>query len=354
MWKILQWISRMKAVIVVWYSPGKRSFEDIIPLRFVGERNRKLGFRNDLDILFLGGYGQLEEPYKEHLIDLGFVLHDVSELFGRLSTEYHSLRRFGSFEFSCFMRWLVIDAHFSGEEITHYDGDVVFNTDPIEFSKKVFGKTFVLQGCPAVAVIHDRDWFRVYREQLDLFAQDVTRYSEVAWSLRSGWEHSLTAKWAGSRFRHIIGSDQDLLSHLIHADIIPQDKPEVILLSMKDYVLFENPLYIHETNSDMPFTYKRVRGVDYLNDRIVAFWHMQSEWIFYLAKFMNRTRYPFGRSETLRHGVSDVEDMLNRLLRKVGGGRSFNRSDVYGFFLDQNDFSDVMNNNVWWKKGVFR
>lgn len=344
----------MRNVIVAWTGVDGYSFEQQVPLKFMGVMNRRLGFENKFDVLFLEGYPLLGKTYKDQLKELGFQLHDCSVLYDRLPARYNILRSFGDFEFKCFVRWLILEEYFSGERIIHYDGDVLFNIDPEKFARRVSGNTFVLQGCPAVTVISQREWLGKYREHLDRLVSDVKGYSEDAWRKRDGWENSLRTKWAGSRFRRVISSDQDLLSHLIHTDQILQDSPQSILSAMVDYILFENPLCVHETNDDGPFVYRRHRGIDYFNDRAVAFWHMQSDWLFYLSKFMNRFRYfPVFQSRRLQYDVYDFEDVMNRIVRKMSRGRSVSRLAVYEFFFNQYDFSGLLTDKVWWKSGIF-
>src|SRR5262249_32292468 len=152
----------------------------------------------------------------------------------------------------------------------HYDGDVVFNEDPDVVANLLHGKTFVLQGCPALTSISDHGWFDQYREQLDRFTNDVRGYSELAWTERDGWETSEREKWAGQRFRRTISSDQDLLSHLIHTDRIVQHKPSVILNDLQSYMLFENPLYLHGYDNNLRHAkYERISGIDHIDGKRV-------------------------------------------------------------------------------------
>ncbi len=227
----------MKNFIVAWCKTNSEDFESNVPLHFVGKRNLKLGFKNNINILFLGGYKLLGDQYKKSLIDLGFSLFDCSDIFSGFDKKYFQLDRFGDYEKKCFLRWLVIKKFFSGEKIVHYDGDIVFNQDPAVIEKLVKNKTFILQGCPAFTVISDLDWFKQYEEQLNLFVRDIEGYSKNAWEERKGWEVTFKTRWAGSRFREIIWSDQDFLSHLLHTGRIKQDSVESVLLDFSDYIL---------------------------------------------------------------------------------------------------------------------
>ena len=83
----------MRNVIVCWVN-DVNSFEDWVPLRFMGERNRRMGFKSSFDVLFLEGYALLPEDYKSQLKDLGFFLHDVNYLYRAFDRDYKTFNRF--------------------------------------------------------------------------------------------------------------------------------------------------------------------------------------------------------------------------------------------------------------------
>ena len=371
----------MRNFIVVWAKGNADLFEKNVPLYFVGKRNAKLGFSNDIDILFLDGYDYINGGYRGSLQELGFNLYDVKNIYSDLEEKYSLLNRFSDFEKKCFLRWLVIKEFFSGEKIVHYDGDVVFNEDSLVLSRKLEGKTFVLQGCPALTCISDVDWFSHYEDNLNLFVNDIERYSKHAWIEREGWELSEQHKWAGQRYRKIIASDQDLISHLIHTDRILQNKPSEVLNCFSEYILFENPLYIHAYSpwrETLPFSYKRIDNIDYINEKRVAFWHMQSNFISYLVKYSSysqlikllKIRLPNDlefKDIAVSRSIVDIScsktdkykkykgRILNLVLRSIKKiKRKHYRLDMYHEFFDKNDFSSIYNNAVWWKKGVFK
>jgi len=155
----------MRQVICCWCDGDSDMFEKHVPVYFSGKRNLHLGFSNDIDILFLSGYGLLSEEYKDRLRDIGYKVHDVTTVYRELDSKYSALSQFGNQERNCFLRWLVISSYFPGEPIIHYDADIVFNEDPTIIGKLLNGRTFVLQGCPALTAISDQTWFTQYREQ---------------------------------------------------------------------------------------------------------------------------------------------------------------------------------------------
>jgi hypothetical protein len=344
----------MRNVICAWCDTGTVSFENHVPLHFIGKRNVLLDYDNNIDVLFLDGYDLLNEEYREKLKSVGYRLHNVKSIYHAISRSYPDLSAFNGFETKCFLRWLVISTYFPGDSIVHYDGDVVFNENPSIISASLKGKTFVLQGCPALTCISDPAWFSQYEEQLKAFVDNITEYSQKAWLEREGWEISHGEKWAGSRFREIISSDQDLLSHLIHTDKIIQSRPLEIMNSLHPYALFENPLYLHSHMKPL-LKYKRMAGVDYLNDKRVLIWHMQSSFVRYLGKFIFTKRSLTKNLKRISNDLEkkDINYYLQYLYLHYFHGKRHSRLDVYRYFFEEHDFSEILTDMTWWKEGLF-
>lgn len=345
----------MRNVICCWCNSNADDFENHVPLCFSGLRNQELGFENGIDVLFLSGFELLSKDYKRRLREVGYEVHDVSEIYRGLADTYPALNQFGDYEKKCFLRWPIISSYFSREQIIHYDGDVVFNEAPAVISGLVHGKTFVLQGCPVLTAIHDVRWFDQYHEQLDRFTADIRGYSGRAWEERKGWETSEREKWAGQRFREIISSDQDLLSHLIHTDRIVQDRPSEIMRTLQSYMLFENPLFLHGYDNNLSHAqYERISGVDYINGKRILIWHMQSDFSNYLDRFIFRKKYFGNRLRRLRYdGKKDFDRRLYDLLAKYVYGKINTRLSINRYFFERADFSEILNDHVWWQKGAF-
>ncbi|MBD2775935.1 hypothetical protein [Iningainema tapete] len=352
----------MKSVICVWCNNNSHEFEQQIPLNFLGKRNHALGFSNQFEILFLDGFDRIDQQYKNSLEELGYSLHDCSKIFASLSNQYSALSRFGDYEKKCFLRWLVIEQYLSGEAIAHYDGDIVFNEDPSILQQKMHNKTFMLQGCPALICISDKDWFNQYQSQLEVFVNNIEEYSEQAWQEREEWELSQENKWAGSRFRRIISSDQDFFSHLIHTDRISQDNPQEIISNLQSYILWENPLYLHvysPWNKNLPFRYKRINNIDFINEQQVAFWHMQGYFVKYLGKYLYLKNILKFLNMRLTNEMEvlggDKGEYFSKLTRKIIDKfhKNYSRLEIYNFYFKEKSFDDVFNNQVWWQKGVF-
>ena len=187
----------MRHVICCWCDTDANRFENHVPVLFSGSRNLRLGFSNEIDLLFLSGYELLAEDYKSGLREVGYTLHDLARIYSEVESKYSSLQRFSNHVIKYFLRWLVISAYLGKEPIIHYDGDIVFNEDPVVIGKLLKGRTFVLQGCPALTVITDQSWFSQYKDHLAVFANDIEGYSTNAWKERVGSEITERGKWAG-------------------------------------------------------------------------------------------------------------------------------------------------------------
>jgi hypothetical protein len=355
----------MKSVMVVYCDTNERDFEETIPLKFVGERNKNLEISNDIHLIFSHGIYNLSQTYKNELISLGFILHNASKIYDDLKKKYSTCNRLNNYEKNTFLQWLVIDEFFAGDPIIDYDGDIVFNESPKIIAEKLSGKTFVMQGCPAFTVISNREWFNQYREALEEYFKDIEEYSKRAWEQRRGWEVTFKTRWSGSFFRPLLLHDQDLMSHLIHTGKLIQDSVENIMLCLQDYIYFENPLFIHMYDDNFPYTYIREKGIDYfegirvdggdvLFKKKVLFWHMQNCFNFYLAKHIFRRKFllgfPFGQLP-LHLKARGWEDNLNKFMRRFL--QHTTRLNVYNYFFKKNDFSGIFRKRVWWKDGVF-
>ena len=148
----------------------------------------------------------------------------------------------------------------------------------------------------------------------------------------------------------------------MHTGRIIQDSVEKIYLTLSDYIVFQNPLYIHMYDDNFPylkcireneidyFLCKREDGKDCFYKKRVLFWHMQSGFNFYLAKFIFRKRFlwalPLGKLP-----LDGYEHYINKKMKRFLNHAA--RLKVYDYFFNKSDFSKVMKDPVWWKKGIF-
>lgn len=344
----------MHHVIVAWANSNAAEFEAQVPLEFIARRYRRLGYEARFQIVVLHGYERLETDYRSRLAELGFELHDAGAMFNEMHRQYAGLDRFGSYELSCFLRWPVLHRIFGDDAFVHYDGDVVLNVPAEEVARRFAGTSFVLQGCPAFTVVSDSTWYDQYEHELAEFSADTDGYSARAWRERAGWEESAEQKWAGSRFRETISSDQDFISHLIHTGRLLQARKECVLERLGDWMAIENPLYPDAYYPADRLAYSRSNGVDRLNGRPVMMWHMQTSFYVYLARHIIQSSYsPLASRRRLPLHLAGLEYLGYRALAGMTRNSPTKRRAVYEAYFDQMDFSPVFNDRRWWKPGVF-
>ena len=342
------------------------SFEEQVPLLFLGNYLRRQGSNEIFNIVFLDGYHQLSSHYISELKAVGFNVINFSREFQRLARGFPGLARFGKYEMFCFLRWQTLAEYLRVEntrgQVFQIDGDIVFNAKPEEVANDVKGLTFVLQGCPAFVSIANGDWLEYYWKELVKFHQDIEGYSSIAWKERTGWKESHREKWAGSRFRRIISSDQDLLSHLIHTGGIIQDNP---LEFTKRLTLFymENPLYFHshakiQLSKDSGLGFSSDGNTCYVENKKIAFWHFQSDFVRYVntARVLHRMHYPSRFPNHLE--PSRWQQLVSGMRRRA---RQMSRREVYSCLEELNSdkshavlsFANIFNRQSYWKKGIF-
>jgi hypothetical protein len=341
--------------MAAWAAPGGAArFEANVPLLCNARRARALGFAAEVDLVFLEGLDSLEASYVSRLREAGYAVRDAGASFRRHAARHLALGRFGRFERNCFLRWLVLADLYAGQPLLHLDGDVVFNESPAELARLCAGRTLVLQGCPAFVALADGTWLARYAGELGRLAADIEGYSAAAWAERPGWEESARLRWAGSRDRRVIASDQDLISHLLHTRRLPQADPAEFVAAAPRHVFFENPLLIGQLVPERPLDYRRSDGIDTLGGRRVAFWHMQTDWCRYLAKHLLRERLGgLAGSGRVTFGRWDRETLLHAALRKLGGGRWWDRATICRRFFEEGNFAAVFCDAGWWEETVF-
>lgn len=335
----------MGAVVTTgWIETSGWMSEKKIPTLWIGERNIQMGSKNDIDIVLLYGYDKLERDYISALNDVGYNIIDASSQYSYFSSKYSGLSKYVQYEKNCFLRWLTIHELYGDEPIFHFDGDVVFNIIPEILNYRLGKFTFVLQGCPGICSISKPEWFDQYEAELQKLNQNIEHYSYLAWHERDGWELSKRKKWAGSRNREIIGSDQDFISHLIHTDRLIQDDPNKIVSSIPDMVLFQNPICIENDIEEVITKYIRIQGVDYINSKKVAFWHMQNDFTHYLRLIlvMNHIlNMPFKTPNPIKPATTKINYLFNYFNKrsKLLLYKALPRKKICETFFNHYDFS---------------
>ena len=342
----------MRSIIVAWNKGDEVSFERQVPLLFNARRNRKLGSSRTFDLLFLEGMTQLSAGYREKLSNSGYVLHDASAIYQSLCGRYRALERFGNYERNCFLRWLVIHEYFGDIRFVHYDGDVLFNATPEELEDAFQGLTFILQGCPAVTFVSDPAWIKSYIKQFELYYNAMENYSRAAWIKRAEYVTNFKEKNGCLWDRELISSDQDLLQFATLAGYIPQIDAAT-MNSRSNFALFQNPIRIaRDIELPLPLSYERRNGIDYIGDRKLAIWHMQSSFCDYMG-FADYRKRLFLRGRTLEHERPRPPLYLSyRILRRISP--FYERISLFErYFTDGKDMSFLFNDQTYWQPGVF-
>jgi len=348
--------------IIIWVDGDEDAFCKRIPLKLMGIHLKRLGFQEEIKVLVLYGYDLLSDLYIQELKKSGIDIIDVNKCFNNYSMQYSHLNRFGNYEKNCFLRWLVLkhylDENDIREQLIHFDGDIMFNATPTEIKAEIRNKTFVLQGCPCMVSISNYDWFKIYKEQLNIFVKDIENYSLEAWELKPDYK-TFVEKGAGEFERKILTSDQDLISYLISRDILPQTNPEEIISDNLYWV--ENPLYIL---SDYCWPLKQLgkkngivfsirNNIGYIENKKIAFFHFQTDFRDYVARCFSWN--PFARhvNHLEKHGI--FSELMLR------SGRHFNdcfRQAVYQKIREfiptgQYSLKDIFSEKFW-HHGWFR
>ena len=163
------------------------------------------------------------------------------------------------------------------------DADVVLMADPAELYRDVTGKTFVLQGCPVLTTISNREWFSAWRTELADFLSAPDAYAQRALLLkdrpvRDPRESCNGLFYVPGRFH-----DQDMLEYLIAAGILPQALTTEVYDS--GFYWIQNPLlpgqWHEEQAAGAPREVVERNGVAYVGHKRVAMYHFQSDFAKY-------------------------------------------------------------------------
>jgi hypothetical protein len=219
-----------------------------------------------------------------------------------------------------------------------------------------------LQGVPAFVVLTDFRWFESYRRELCAFNASPESYSAQAWAERDGAEKSFHTKWAGARDRPNVGSDQDLISHLIHTERLPQSSP-LEFVPRLHYLYAQNPLYLNSfAQPPLERTWKldfQVRAnTAYLESLPIAIWHMQTDFSDYvrLVAAFKRMHLPI-RVPNPYHSRRIRSKFMPRLKPRFLPSRRAVYAAVDEFSTDPGRVTlglrDIFNRSVFWDADAF-
>ncbi len=209
-----------------------------------------------------------------------FEVFDATARYEALVAEFPSIvSTFGGlyavFGFS-FIRWLLIDQIFDGEPVICCDGDILHNVPLDDLSDAFKGVTRTCTST-AFAAISDREWFSSWKRNLRRLERDPAGFFRVhLHRLPKGFpQFNSSPEEYFAKFLIETGE----LPHQETPDfpywIVPQPQ---ILPRLFNFVRIAGPERI-----PTPMIYERVDGIDSLNGKPVAFWHMQKPFMSQLS-----------------------------------------------------------------------
>ena len=132
----------------------------------------------------------------------------------------------------------------------------------------------------------------------------------------------------------------------------------MMVTELSPYMLFENPLYLQGYQpqcNELPLVYERRAEIDYISGRRVLIWHMQGYFNQYLSTFIFRRNYLRRGFKRLSNHLETitVDHYLNDLFIRYFNGKTHLRLNVYKYFFEEHDFSEVLTDKTWWEEGAF-
>jgi hypothetical protein len=220
----------------VWSTTGEKEFEEKVALLSLVESVTAFRPNARLVIVVLEGYDHFSTEYRRKLSSAYTEILDYGTRFQALAGEYQNLFKFySSFEAFCFLRWIVLkrlveDLKIHGQ-VWHLDSDVRMLVSLDELAEDTRGKTFMLQGCPVLLSVVDREWLTVYERELRQLDTDIEGYSQTAFAMKDMCRENDRELCNQSLYRNPIGSDQDLLEFLVSSKKIVQASSREIFRS---------------------------------------------------------------------------------------------------------------------------
>lgn len=334
-----------------------------------------------LNLVFVG---QVDLIPAETLQYLGnsFLIHDATKEYNELTKEFANIVGFFGGPYTIFtfgfLRWLLVDRVFNGEKVLCYDGDIIHNVAPDELARAFHGITRTATST-CFASISDLDWFRAWRQNLQYFNRDpASFYKRYLPTLQYGFDQFISSP--EEYFAKFLIEAHELP----HQDIPPSfpywivPQPQ-ILPRLFNFVRSQG---VEEIPT--PMTYRRNNGIDYINEKPIAFWHLQKPFmsqlsaLAILADTLKGDRFGavppvsfYGNvaseanylmNDPYHHlgGVPPipfhfrataawlVKQMGERSKSKTAGkDNPFHPAYLYDYYFKNNDFSVLFNNTRW-------
>lgn len=228
--------------------------------------------KDKLHILLVGQTDAIPPEVLESL-RAACIVQDVTQDYLALVAEFpNAMNYFGGpyavFGFG-FLRWLLIDRIFPGEPVLCYDGDVIHNVSLDDLSDAFKGITRTATST-CFASVADTEWFRAWRRNLGLVESDFPSFMD---------KYLPTLAYGVDQLRST--PEEYFAKFLIEAGELPHQELDAafpywivpqpqILPRLFNFVRIDGVERI-----PTPMTYRRIDRIDRINDKPVAFWHMQ-------------------------------------------------------------------------------
>jgi hypothetical protein len=277
-----------------WCTDTEASFKQNVPLDLLGESIKRFDSQLEFTIVMLEGMDKLSNHFLYELSNADFLIIDYTEQFKKIVSRFPNIDKwFNRYERNCFLRWIAFKEILEGREnlpkqFWHLDIDVVLHTSLDELAEDTKGKTFMLQGCPVFVSVSNFAWFEIYQQSLMEFENDITGYSNRAFSLKATCVKNDMNLANQSLFRNPIGSDQDLLEFLVSSRRIFQQTSSEIFDSK--YYFIQNSLSIstwHDLQQGTGFFFNgQGDGQITIDKKKVPFIHYQNTFVMYASVYL--------------------------------------------------------------------
>jgi len=287
----------------VWCIGDEESFRRQIPLELLGASLKRHRSTLPFHLVWLEGIQHLSPAYLDLLSGLGFTLIDHCAAFAATVAAYPNIdAQYSRYERNCLLRWVAFRELFGTDprepaQFWHLDSDMLLHVSLDDLAKDTAGKTFMLQGCPALLTISDKRWFAIYEANLRALDRDRSAYSAVAAAEKQRFKINDPLLANHSAYRDPIGSDQDLLEYLVSSRRLPQDTRPVIYRS--DLFFIENPLSLtlpgFDTQEERTIYFEMKENATIaIGNKRVPFIHYQSGFTRYaqVYRLLKRWRIP--------------------------------------------------------------
>lgn len=231
-----------------------------------------------LDIVLLGDVEALSPQTRAELDRTPCRIHDGRAEYERLIARHPRLMaRFGGpygiIGFAL-LRWTLIARLFPDGPLLCYDGDILHNL-PLRELERAFAGLTTTATSTCFAAIADRGWFAAWEAAVLAIEDDPERFDRIMAPLLAGTGASAQ-----------LSAEEFLAKALIEdgtlrQDSLPADFPCWIVPN--PHALPRLHCYVRERGGPaqpaLPMRYDRQDGIDRINGRPVAFWHMQKPFL---------------------------------------------------------------------------